>query len=208
MPTATIETEKGTADSLQGIVQPQRRDSKKKFEKHPSCFGKLDCRGIYAVAVKHGMEVIQCRKGDMMCFNDVGLYGTTSQMKAVEAEWTANGNEPKPRSFKAVFGVNLDLPREQWASVAIAEAKKHAISNEGGTLKCQSRNGDNVTAPPGYRLLAENELPRKSDIAWNSGAQIFEPVDMEGVKHHGEKFFKEHVALLLRLNTKLKRGGD
>lgn len=48
-------------------------------------------------------------------------------MKAVEAEWTANGNEPKPRGFTAVFGVSLDLPREEWVSVKIAEAKKQKV---------------------------------------------------------------------------------
>lgn len=169
-----------------------------KFEKHPSCFGKLDCRGIMEVALKHGMEVIACRKADMMCFNDVGLYGTVAQMKTVEAEWTANGNEPKPRSFRAVFGVSLDVPREQWVSVKIAEARKRAISNQGGTLKLVARNGDGVTAPMGYRTLKNSELPRKTDIAWNAGAQVWEPVDMESVKQHGLKFYADHANLVLR----------
>ena len=171
---------------------------KRKYARYPSCFGKLDCRGIANVAIKHGMEVITCRKTDWHCHNEVGLYGTSAQMKAVEAEWTSHGNAPKPRGFKGFFPVNLNKPRAEWASVVIAAAKQRAISTKGGRRRCKTRMGRTVTLPPGYRKLRESELPRKSDIAWFDGAGIWEPIDWASVKRHGKRRFKEQANLILR----------
>lgn len=150
------------------------------------------------VAIKHGMEVIECRKPDMHVHNEVGLYGTREQMKAVEAEWTANGNTPKPRNFHAVFKVNLDQPREKWVTTRLAAAKQAAISNEGGTIKLIARNGDEVVAPLGYRSLIRGEIVCKSDIAWDGTAKVWNPVDLEMVEYYGPKRFTECANLILR----------
>lgn len=199
--TTTVTKEKGV-EKPKGERAPRAssgyRNRKRKYAKYPSCFGKLDTRGIFNVAVKHGMEVITCRKPDMHCYNEVGLYGTPDQMEAVEAEWTANGNEPKPRGFKAVFKVNLDVPRERWASVEMEAAKVNKISTRGGTVKARTKRGRQVTLPPGYRALRDREMPRKSDIAWNEGAEQFEPIDWEDVERCGKQFFKRHANLIAR----------
>jgi len=50
----------------------------------------------------------------MHVYNEIALWGTASQMRATEAVWAAAGNELKPRSFRAVFGAPVDLPRDQW----------------------------------------------------------------------------------------------
>jgi hypothetical protein len=60
------------------------------------------------------MQIISACKPAWHFFNEIGLYGTREQMSAVDAEWAASGHEAKPRSFRSVFGVNLELPRTEW----------------------------------------------------------------------------------------------
>jgi hypothetical protein len=177
------------------------RQRKRKYARYPSCFGKLDCRGIMRIAMKYGMEVIQCRKPALHCYNEVGLYGTREQMEAVEAEWNRHGNTPKPRGFKGYFPVDLKLPRAQWASVLAAAAKERAISTRGGSRKCKTSRGETVRIPPGYRELRPRELPRKTDIAWCYAAAVFEPIDWESVERLGPQRFKEAADLILRKDS-------
>lgn len=101
---------------------PQER--KRKYAKYPDCFGKLRLGQLVEVAEKHGMLVMSGSKVGMHVFNEIGLYGTPSQMTAVESEWIANGHKMKPRSFRAIFGVNLKLPRSEWYSVQNAQQRK------------------------------------------------------------------------------------
>ena len=174
---------------------------KRKYAKYPSAFGELDCRGIAEVAMKHGMEVISCRKPNFHCFNEIGIYGTSEQMKAVELEWNSYGNEPKPRNFNAYFPVNLAVPRKRWVSVMIVESRKNAISTKGGKERYRTKHGRNLTIPLGYRVLRSREMPSKDDIAWNASAQVFEPIDWGDVKSYGKPFFKKHAVLILRKAT-------
>lgn len=99
-----------------------REARKEAFAKYPTIFGKLKLRQLCVVAQKHGMEVISACKPDMHVHAEIGLYGTRKQMKAVQAEWDKNGNTQKPRSFKAVFGVNLNRPRDQWLPNPLPDA--------------------------------------------------------------------------------------
>lgn len=171
---------------------------KRKYARYPSCFGELDCLAIMNVAIKHGMEVITCRKPNMHCFNEVGLYGTSAQMRAVEAEWNSHGNTSKPPGFTAVFKVNLKRDRAEWLSVKVAAAKQRAISTKGGVKRCRIRGMRTVTLPLGYRKLRSRELPRKSDIAWDCTAGVFVPIDWADVERIGKRQFKEQAHLILR----------
>ena len=170
---------------------------KRKYARYPSYFGKLDCMGLFNVAEKHGMEVIQCYKIDMHVVAEVGLYGTSSQMKAVEAEWAEHGNTLKRGNRKLAFGVDLNRPREQWVSVVMARAKANAVSTKGSRVRRKIR-GRTVRLPPGYRDLRADELPKTSDIAWNEGAEVFEPIDRAAIEYEGKRRFKEMAHLILR----------
>lgn len=97
-----------------------------KFAKYPCCFGERKLRDLCVVAQGLGMEVIAAYKPNMHVYNEIGLYGTRSQMKAVEAEWAKTGNTLKPRSFTAVFGVCLEIPREHWLPNPLPPQKKAA----------------------------------------------------------------------------------
>lgn len=190
---------KKTKNGRQKLTDRQRHaNQKRKFARYPSCLGDLDTRGIYNVAIEHGMEVIRCYKPDMCCWNSVALYGTAAQMEAVEAAWNAAGNETERGVPKSAWPVSMDIPREQWSSVMIEAARKNKISNQGGTIKARTRMGMIVTLPPGYRVLNGREVPKQSDIAWNDGAEQFEPIDWEDVEKCGKRFFKNHANLLAR----------
>jgi hypothetical protein len=178
------------------------KDKRIKFAKYPSCFGKLDCKGIMEVALKHGMEVIACRKPDMHVHNEVGLYGTRKQMKTVEAEWTANGNTPKPRSFSAVFGVDLNIPKRQWVSVKIAASKKNAIPVTDGWDCDLQHVGKQVKAPKGYRPLRSDELPEASDIAYDLTLELWTPIDSDKFEYYGLQRIKEVSYAILRKESK------
>ena len=91
----------------------------KLFEKYPSCFGKLCLGDLCAVAWRHGMLITTASKPDMHCYNEIGLYGTSEQMKAVVVEWEASGNKLKPHSFTAVMGVHHP-PVSKWIGIPTA----------------------------------------------------------------------------------------
>ena len=89
-------------------------DLRQKFARYPDCFGELSLQELVAIARKNGMQCIDGYKPSMHAFNGIGLYGTRSQIKKTEEEWMAHGHEMKPRSFRAVFGVDLDRPSDEW----------------------------------------------------------------------------------------------
>jgi len=89
-------------------------DHRRKFAKYPDCFGKLSLHELVAVARRNGMQCITGYKPCLHVFGEIGLYGTRTQMKKTEQEWLAQGHKMKPRSFHAVFGVELDCSPEFW----------------------------------------------------------------------------------------------
>lgn len=122
------------------------------FEKHPSCFGKLDCYSLCEVARRNGMMIISAAKANMHCFNDIALWGTPAAMKKTEAEWTAAGNEPKPRNFKAVFSVNLATDYKDWT--------EHTLPPIG------HQRGEKII-PEDYKTISGDEIVKDYDLAWN-----------------------------------------
>lgn len=77
------------------------------------------------VARNHGMKIIQAYKPGMHFFYELALWGTSSQMRATEEEWSKaerkheDGSITKAgrierRKPSAAFGVNVRLPRERW----------------------------------------------------------------------------------------------
>jgi len=108
----------------------------KRFEKYPSCFGKLSLAALCMVARRHGMYVIAGYKPNMHVYNEIGLYGTPEQMRAVEEVWTKAGNKLKPRSFRAVFGVRVKhIPPSKWLDIPTAHrewCEDHSHRNKRG----------------------------------------------------------------------------
>lgn len=92
-------------------------ERKRKFAKYPDCFGSLSIGGLVKAARRNGMHVIEAYKPGMHVYNEIGLFGTATQMLATEADWVKHGHEMKPRGFSAVFGVNLRRQRADWLSV-------------------------------------------------------------------------------------------
>lgn len=93
--------------------------------------------------------IISASKSDMMCFNDMA-----AAMKKTEAEWTTAGNDPKPRNFKSVFGVNLDRIYENWA--------EHQMPPVGFVRSKR-------IIPAGYAQIYGSEKVSAKDLAWNEG---------------------------------------
>lgn len=171
--------------------------AKRKYARYPSCFGKLGCREIADVAEKHGMLVINCFKGDVCCWNSVGLYGTPEQMKAVESEWAENGNELAKRGQRGLRRVSLDTHRSKWATVVNAERRKLALVGDGELFRARGEE-ELVRAPVGYRELTESELPDDGDICWEYGVRAFLLIDLEQLGSAGKARFKERAFLILR----------
>lgn len=91
---------------------------------YPSCFGKLRLADIARIARRLGLEVIDAYKAGMHCYNEIGVYGTTAQIQALRLACEENGNNLKPRSFRSICGVRLDLPRDRWI-VAPSDHRDH-----------------------------------------------------------------------------------
>ncbi len=176
---------------------------RKKFAKYTTCFGKLDIRDLRKVAEKHGMLVIRGFKPNFCCWNSIALYGTSEQMAAVETEWKAAGHDTESRKPKGAWTVSVNGPRDEWASIEIQAAKKNRISTKGATervyLSCE---GKKVLIPYGYRLLTHREKPKQSDIAWNYGAEQWEPIDWACALETGIDEFKKRSLGLARKDGK------
>ncbi len=91
------------------------------FDKYPNALGGACLGELCAIARRHGMYIIAAYKVGMHVYHEIGLYGSSEQMASVTKKWAAKGNELKPRSFKAVFGVGskriapsnwLDIPKD------------------------------------------------------------------------------------------------
>ena len=82
--------------------------------------GDRDIRSLCQAARSHGMKIIHAIKYDMSIWNGIALFGTRNQIRAVEADWEAGGNEVAPRKpsryrWAAVVG----LPRERWQETTV-----------------------------------------------------------------------------------------
>ena len=88
--------------------------TKRRYARYPDCFGRMDLMQLVDCARKHGMSVIVAYKPGLHVHNEIGLYGTAEQMRAVERDWHLAGHALKPRGFRAVLGVDLGTPRESW----------------------------------------------------------------------------------------------
>ena len=110
----TEQTEKGAAGSCPSAMTGYT--PKRKYARYPVIFGKLDLSGLVDVARNKGMQVITAYKPDMHVCAEIGLYGTPQAMKSTEDEWKAKGHKLKSARRKSlVFGVNLNIPKAEWA---------------------------------------------------------------------------------------------
>lgn len=91
------------------------KERTRRWAKYPCCFGRLTLVGLVTAARDQGMLCIQALKPDMHVYNEIGLFGTSSQMRATEDIWRSNGHELKPRKFTAFAEVDLGRPRADWA---------------------------------------------------------------------------------------------
>ncbi len=76
--------------------------------------GKLSLRELVEVARKQGMIIIHGSKVSMCVHNQIGLYGTSAQMKQTERVWIEKGHEVTSRQPSYAFSCNVDIPRDQW----------------------------------------------------------------------------------------------
>ncbi len=124
-------------------------ERKKKFAKYPM-IGRLTIGDLCRVARKHGMEVISAVKCGMEVYYQIGLWGTASQARAVEAEWASFECGPLPRSFKSHSKVNVEVPRERWLSVPVGHRPYCTEQMSRGHL-CSCDFGLDLIGPARYQ---------------------------------------------------------
>lgn len=111
--------------TAQPLTQPDKRQAKRKFARYIMYLGAgMTVREMVDVARKNGMQVIRGWKPDMHVFAEIGLYGTPQQMQATENAWITKGLRVCVSKPSAAFGVNLNLPRPQWAEAEILAEEK------------------------------------------------------------------------------------
>ena len=76
--------------------------------------GPLSLRQLAAVARNKGMRVIHASKCSMCVHNQIGLYGTSAQMRQTEKEWACYGHEITNRQPSYAFSCPVDIPEAEW----------------------------------------------------------------------------------------------
>ncbi len=76
--------------------------------------GKLSLRELVDVARDKGMRCICAHKVSMCVHNQIGLYGTSEQMKQTEKWWIDNGHKVVNRQPSYAFSCNVDKPEAEW----------------------------------------------------------------------------------------------
>ena len=85
--------------------------------------GKLSLMELVNVARKQGMVCICAFKMSMFVHNQIGLYGTSKQMKATEKTWRSKGHNVTNRKPSYAFSIDLNKPREEWADKQSVKSK-------------------------------------------------------------------------------------
>ena len=76
--------------------------------------GKLSLTELVDIARSNGMMVICGYKVSMCVHNQIGLYGTSEQMKQTEQTWSENGHEVASRQPSYAFSCDVDISRDKW----------------------------------------------------------------------------------------------
>lgn len=92
----------------------KKTELKKKFARYPSVFGKYSLTELCDIARKNGMKIIVAYHPDMHVSNEIGLYGTQSQMIKTESEWGKGDKDLLKFNRRNVFGVSLTMPKNKW----------------------------------------------------------------------------------------------
>lgn len=179
---------------------PIRIKGGKKFKKYPSIFGDLSLRQLCDVAREHGMVVIAGCKPDMHVRNEIGLYGTAEAMALVEDIWEAAGNDKKPLGFRGCFGVNVDIPQEDWVDVQEATAKRTAVPVDPATAwKFKLNHGaGEVDAPAGYRQVTKEEGAADGDLGWNKSLALWHPIKPKDIEYCSSKGYLDRAYGVIR----------
>lgn len=80
---------------------------------YPS-IGPLDLAALCDRARAEGMLVIRAYKPNMHVYNEIALDGSNDAMRRTRAAWVAAGHEVPRGKPRAAFGVDLDVPAEDW----------------------------------------------------------------------------------------------
>lgn len=76
--------------------------------------GSLSLKELVDVARQKGMRCICAYKISMCVHNQIGLYGTSEQMKLTETQWIGNGHEITNRQPTYAFSCDVDKPQKKW----------------------------------------------------------------------------------------------
>ncbi len=76
--------------------------------------GKLSLKELVDVARGEGMKCICGNKVSMCVHNQIGLYGTSQQMKQTEKRWNDNGHKVVNRQPGFAFSCNVNIPESEW----------------------------------------------------------------------------------------------
>ncbi len=76
--------------------------------------GKLNLNEMVEIARKQGMIIISGSKVSMCVHYQIGLYGTSAQMKQTEGAWIESGHKVTNRQPGYAFSCDVDIPRSGW----------------------------------------------------------------------------------------------
>ena len=91
---------------------------KKRKWKRWVLIGKLSLKELVDVARDEGMRCICGNKVSMCVHNQIGLHGTSEQMKRTEKRWIGNGHKVVNRQPSYAFSCNVDIPEARWVDTA------------------------------------------------------------------------------------------
>lgn len=76
--------------------------------------GKLSLKELADVARENGMRIICGFKVPMCVHNQIGLYGTSAQMKATGRAWAGHGHKITNRQPSYAFSISVDKHKTEW----------------------------------------------------------------------------------------------
>ena len=76
--------------------------------------GRLDLKQLVDIARNTGMRCICAFKYGMFVHNQIGLYGTSSQMKQTEKIWAGKGHKFTNRQPSHAYSCRVDVPETRW----------------------------------------------------------------------------------------------
>ncbi len=87
---------------------------KRKWKRWVVAYCKPSLKELVDIARNNGMKCIKAFKMSMFTHFQIGLYGTSDQMRATEKRWLADKVEFTNREPTHAFAINVDIPVQKW----------------------------------------------------------------------------------------------